>query len=185
MSEMRDSKTHDWRLVISWVLVVAWAAFIFFASAKSGLELDSGTGILSIVKRWLADVLSTLTGMPVDPSPIGHFAEYFVFGGLMLNAVACQLGVWEKPNSDVRAERQSDNKSKGTARRRSAPKTNGVAKACAIAVVAVAIYAVTDEIHQAFVPGRACDILDWLVDVAAASIAIIILSAIANRSQKA
>ncbi len=33
------------------------------------------------------------------------------------------------------------------------------------AVVFCAVYAVSDEFHQYFVPGRECDFLDWLADV--------------------
>jgi VanZ family protein len=43
------------------------------------------------------------------------------------------------------------------------------------AVFAVAIasaYAVTDELHQAFVPGRVPDVADWAVDTAGATIAV-------------
>ncbi|MBN1960169.1 MAG: VanZ family protein [Deltaproteobacteria bacterium] len=35
-----------------------------------------------------------------------------------------------------------------------------------------AIYAISDEIHQAFVPGRTCDIYDWLADIIGALIGI-------------
>ena len=73
--------------IVSWILVVLWAAVIFWASAHSGLDLDEGTGPLSVVKRWLAEVLSAAMGRPVDPSPIGHFGEYLVFGALLVNAL--------------------------------------------------------------------------------------------------
>ena len=32
----------------------------------------------------------------------------------------------------------------------------------------VSLYAATDELHQLFVPGRNCDVLDWLADSAGA-----------------
>lgn len=128
-------------MVIAWVLVGAWALVIFAMSAKSGLELDTGNGIVSLAKRWLASVLSELTGQPVDPSPIGHFGEYLVFGALLVNALRHHLPA-------------------------------GRAALSAIGVAAA--YAITDEIHQIFVPGRACDPLDWLVDVSAVALAALI-----------
>ncbi|HSM91322.1 MAG TPA: VanZ family protein, partial [Anaeromyxobacteraceae bacterium] len=37
-----------------------------------------------------------------------------------------------------------------------------------IALVAASLYGVTDELHQAFVPGRDADPLDWAADTAGA-----------------
>jgi VanZ family protein len=37
------------------------------------------------------------------------------------------------------------------------------------------LYGALDEIHQLFVPGRSCDIYDWLADVAGVILAIIVL----------
>ena len=38
-----------------------------------------------------------------------------------------------------------------------------------------AIYAATDEIHQYFVPGRQCDIFDWVADLLGVAFALFIL----------
>lgn len=132
---------EDKKTLIAWILAAAWAVVIFVMSAKSGFDLDNGTGIVSIVKRWLAGVLLGLTGRPVDPSPIGHFGEYLVFGALLVNALRHSL-------------------------------TAG--KAAFAAIGLAALYAVTDEFHQMFVPGRACDPADWLVDVSAVVLAALI-----------
>lgn len=40
-----------------------------------------------------------------------------------------------------------------------------------IAASLASLYGVTDEFHQSFVPGRTPDILDWLVDTCAATLA--------------
>ena len=123
---------------VAWTLVVVWSIAIFAASAKSGLDFELGTGPLEQIRRWLVDVLSAAFGHPVDPSPIGHFSEYLVFGALLFNAMRMHV----RPS-------------------------------CAVwsAIAIAAVYAVTDEFHQLFVPGRACDPADWLVDVVAACIA--------------
>ena len=134
-------ETRKRSIAIAWVLVVAWAVVIFVMSAKSGLELDKGMGVVSVLKRWLADALSSLTGQPVDPSPIGHFGEYLVFGVLLVNALRHYA-------------------------------TPGKVAFGAIAVAA--FYAATDEFHQMFVPGRACDPLDWVVDVSAVALAALV-----------
>ena len=52
-------------------------------------------------------------------------------------------------------------------------------------VCVVAVYAVTDEFHQLFVPGRACDPMDWLVDVCAAAIAALIAWLVLRRRKRA
>ena len=77
--------------VLAWIAVIVWAVLIFVASAKSGLDFDTGNGPLELVRRWLADALSSLMGRPIDPSPIGHFCEYLVFGALLFNTLRMQL----------------------------------------------------------------------------------------------
>jgi hypothetical protein len=37
-----------------------------------------------------------------------------------------------------------------------------------VAVAACSVYGVTDEVHQAFVPGRTPDVLDWAMDTVGA-----------------
>ena len=57
------------------------------------------------------------------------------------------------------------------------------------AVALSAFYAVTDEIHQIFVPGRAAEISDWLVDVsgaltgAAVAVLLLIIAAISKKKK--
>ena len=43
-------------------------------------------------------------------------------------------------------------------------------RAFALAVIVASIYGVTDELHQAFVPGRVPDVIDWAVDTLGALI---------------
>ncbi|MCC6222654.1 MAG: VanZ family protein [Thermoleophilia bacterium] len=44
-----------------------------------------------------------------------------------------------------------------------------------LAVAAASAYAATDELHQAFVPGRQAAALDWAVDTAGALIGVAVL----------
>jgi VanZ family protein len=48
--------------------------------------------------------------------------------------------------------------------------------ATAIAFALTAMYALSDEVHQSFVPGRMPDVRDWIVDVAGAALVLWILS---------
>lgn len=47
-----------------------------------------------------------------------------------------------------------------------------------VAIALASAYAVTDEIHQFFVPGRSTDPLDWLADTAGALVAVAIVSSV-------
>lgn len=45
-----------------------------------------------------------------------------------------------------------------------------------IALVVAGLYALSDEVHQGFVPGRVPDVRDWMVDVAGAALAVWLLA---------
>ena len=142
--------------VVAWGLVVVWAGVIFYASAKTGADFNSGNGIIAACAKWLAGVLSDALGGPVDPSPVGHFAEYLVFGALLANALLC------------------------TARVRDG-QPGWLSRPVALSVGIAAAYALTDELHQLFVPGRSCDPVDWAVDVCAALLGALLVHLIARR----
>lgn len=58
-----------------------------------------------------------------------------------------------------------------------------VRRAVLLAVVIASAYGVTDEFHQLFVPGRACDPVDWLVDTAGATLGALVAHAALRRFQ--
>jgi VanZ family protein len=43
-----------------------------------------------------------------------------------------------------------------------------------LAVAVTSAYGAMDELHQSFVPGRSCDVLDWVADTTGASLAVVI-----------
>ncbi|MEQ1559134.1 MAG: VanZ family protein [Methyloglobulus sp.] len=45
-----------------------------------------------------------------------------------------------------------------------------------VSLVFCSLYGVSDEWHQSFVPGRACDILDWVADSTGAGVAVLLLT---------
>ena len=49
------------------------------------------------------------------------------------------------------------------------------AKASQAVLLIIAVYAALDELHQLFIPGRSCDILDWTADMAAAIAGVLIV----------
>lgn len=86
--------THStWFVVASWAAVAAMAGVIFWMSANTGEQINSGLGIVSAVKAALASAIGALAGEEVDVSPIGHFAEYLLFGVVLANALRLHLGL--------------------------------------------------------------------------------------------
>lgn len=54
-------------------------------------------------------------------------------------------------------------------------------KALLAAVAICSVYAITDEWHQLYVPGRACDPVDWVVDTAGATLGALIAHGILKK----
>lgn len=58
-------------------------------------------------------------------------------------------------------------------------------RAALAAVVVASLYGVSDELHQYFVPGRSCDVVDWLADTGGAAVALAVLGAWQQRARPA
>lgn len=78
-------------VVLSWAVVLALLAIIFYMSAQTGEELDTETGIVSLVRDWLIAATTAFFGHPVDVSPVGHFTEFFLLGAALTNALRLHL----------------------------------------------------------------------------------------------
>lgn len=134
-----------------WAAVLLWAAFIFFMSAHTGADLDDGTGLVALMKRWLSNLMEPLVGSGVDVvSSLAHFCEYAVLGALLAAALWHSVQ-WEGSATE--------------------PRRWSVAL---IAAALASFYGATDEFHQYFVPGRMCDPVDWLVDTAGAAVGVVL-----------
>lgn len=57
-------------------------------------------------------------------------------------------------------------------------------RACMLAVACASLYGVSDELHQLFVPGRACDPLDWAVDTAGGALGACLAGIFAHRASR-
>ena len=144
--------TKRTKLILSWMAVVLWAAFIFFMSAHTGADLDDGTGLTAVIKRWLVSLAAPVFGPDTDVvSVAAHFAEYLAFGALLFHAL------W-----------------------RTAPEQRRGLLVVA-AVLIASLYGVTDEFHQSFVPGRLCDPADWLTDTLGATTGALAAWAVSRR----
>lgn len=122
-----------------WLPPLVWMALIFSASADRA-SFSRTSRLIGPVVRWLfphwTEEQVDLTVLVVRK--LAHFVEYAVLGGLLYRAF------WRTCQSGSRL-----------------PERRWAAYALAL----VALYAVTDEWHQAFVPGRHSSLFDVLVDV--------------------
>lgn len=64
---------------------------IFFMSAQTGEKLDTDSGIITIIRNALITLTTSIFGHEVDVSPIGHFAEFFLLGLGLVNALRLSL----------------------------------------------------------------------------------------------
>ena len=131
-------RSHRARLWVFGVLTVCVMLAIFFFSAQNADEsrqLSDGF-LASLIGRVLEALLPRLSGkgMDFDIRKYAHMAEFCVLG------VCCFLYASE--------------------RRRWAPDLHAALLALGFSL----LYAGTDELHQLFVPGRACRFTDVLVD---------------------
>ena len=141
--------------------------FIFFMSAHPGGE--SGALSKQIVTLIVSVVVPDYASLPLHEQAswfdgihlfirkLAHFTEFAILGGLVINLLA-RIPAFDK-NQD-------------------ACKTP--AASIAISWILTCAYAASDEIHQAFVPGRACMITDVLIDSAGALTGILLVAAIAH-----
>ena len=88
-----------------------------------------------------------------------HFTEYLVLGLSLFSTV--------REYDPVRLERNEQ-------LRRTALLSWGIG----------ALYALTDEVHQAFVPGRSCEIRDMLIDSCGVAAGVLIMAALRSRRTK-
>ncbi|MBQ3707949.1 MAG: VanZ family protein [Clostridia bacterium] len=127
--------------VILWILVLAWMALIFRFSMENADESSSTSGA---VIRWLLERLDK--GFPAL-SPAEQFdrieAWSFVVRKLAHFLIFTVLGLLAAAAFSVDL---------------------GPQEAFFAALALGIVYAAADEIHQAFVPGRACQLRDVLID---------------------
>ena len=125
-------------------------AFIFVQSQMP--EELSGRESNAIVQ-----MLAQLFGMEPEAIKFGvrkaaHFAEYLVLGCALV-PVAKERG---RSGSGSAAGKRERNGSSASVR--------GIGNACFLAWCIGTAYAVTDEVHQFFVPGRSCELRDMCID---------------------
>lgn len=134
------------------IVVIAIMAFIFFQSAlPADLSSEESGRVVDLIVRLFQGVA------PIDRETLvfivrkgAHFTEYMILGGFLVPAVKEWMAVDTTPVPVVR-ERIT-------------------------AWLAGTLYAVTDEIHQSFVPGRSCELRDMGIDSCGVLAGVLVVS---------
>jgi VanZ family protein len=137
--------------VVLWICVCLWAGVIFFMSAHTGSDFKDGTDFVAQIKRALDAWQQSVFGSSVDIVSSCAHFAEYTVFGVLLFVAVL---------------------------RRTTPR---LALAVIIAVACASLYGVSDEFHQLFVPGRACDPVDWLVDTCGATLGASVTFAIKKR----
>ncbi len=88
LSNPRETRAHSRVfLIASWFFVATMLAVIFYMSSKSGELIDTGSGIISLLRNALNAATTSFFGHAIDVSPIGHFTEFFLLGLALINAL--------------------------------------------------------------------------------------------------
>ena len=141
---------------VLWVAVLLWMTFIFCFSAQNGTQ---SAQLSEMAQQYIVK----LTGIPPAAQGVdyqfvlrktAHFSVYLVLGILCVTALLYT------------------------------PKPTRMAFKAALAIAISAGYAVTDELHQSFVAGRAARAFDVGIDTAGACCGMIIVLLIAGHYRK-
>lgn len=144
------------RKILAWALLIAWMAIIFIFSHQPAIESNELS--TAITTKVVDAVIRLIPKANINPAKLNHFIRkgahfsvYLVLGSLTVNALT------------------SIDKFKPDSRR---------VQVFLIALGICLVYAISDEIHQVFIPGRSGEIRDVLLDSMGALAGIVIMTII-------
>ncbi len=137
-----------------WVAVVLWMALIFAFSMETATESSATSG--GFIRTLLETFDGGFTDLPYAEQHLkiesfSYFvrkAAHFSVFGMLGVLVASAVSTYGL----------------------------GLRRTAGISLVVCALYAVSDEVHQVFVPGRACMVRDMLIDTCGACCGIVFVS---------
>jgi VanZ family protein len=139
-----------------WILTVAWAVQIFWASTDTFEPGRTQAVIARIIELFDPSVsLSTVKTLNAVARKLAHLSEYAILSFLLYRSFVSRPVV---NRSAVNKERL--------------PSGWRLAGWCILAATA---YSLTDELHQAFVPGRTASLRDCAIDATGAAIAMLLV----------
>ena len=137
--------------IIAWTLVAAWMALIFYLSHQTGSQSDG-------LSRYLAEFLLKLLHQPASAEQIigwDDILRSLAHGSAFF--ILALLTSWALTCVQVQDFRNA-----------------------LLALVISVLYAASDELHQIFVPGRACQLSDFLVDSAGVLLAVLLYQSVST-----
>ncbi|SCZ78107.1 VanZ family protein [Acidaminobacter hydrogenoformans] len=150
----------NFRKHFAWALVILWMAVIFSlsaqpASASNDLSRGITALIIDLIQKILPMVNLTLNDFNHYVRKNAHFIAYFLLGFLVINALMVGETV----------EKLKNFKERGSAAYR---------RRWLLAGLICVSYAISDEVHQLFVPGRGGQVKDVLIDSGGAATGILV-----------
>lgn len=147
-NDSKNKRKIIWKIA-SVLLVIIWMVMIFVMSGFPAEVSDGQSGVVVELVKSVFNITPEQPELFDNLTTIvrksAHALEYFVLGILLLNAIR---QFWPKKFK------------------------NGWAKYWYLAVIGAFLYSVTDEMHQAFVPGRSCELRDIIIDTVAACVGV-------------
>ena len=169
-------KKERYKRIFHIVLTVAIMGFIFLQSAMPDYASAQESGFFVNVAE---NVLNAITGKELNLDSLSfvirklaHFTEYAVFGCSLLLTTGDLIRSYKSRVEGLKAEPVTPN-----------PPAFYI-KSVLISWAIGTLYAVTDEFHQYFVPGRSCEVRDMILDSLGLATGIVILSLIYTRIKK-
>ena len=170
MDRMPDNRRFQFHLILTILVMV----FIFLQSALPAelSEQESGTIVLLLAGLLHADV--DLVSFVVRKA--AHFAEYLALGVCLWltvrDALARRLERMHGSPEDL-----SESPIPGCTTPQRMP-------SFFVPWAIGAFYAVTDEIHQYFVPGRSCELRDMLIDACGVAAGVVLCRLISRNARR-
>ncbi len=142
------------RKAFPWILVILWMALIFFFShqpATESSELSSG------ITRRITDIIEgTAPNININQESLSHIIRKCAHFGIYL--VLGFLVTYALNHNNISRQ-----------------------KIILLAFLICLLYAISDEIHQLYIPGRSGQVSDVLLDSAGGLVGIVLMSVIGRK----
>ena len=200
----KEIQKENIKRVITYTITLAIMVFIFVQSAMPDYASAEESNFFVEIAKAIIDSVSTAAINPEILSHIirklAHFTEYTVFGASLVMTVKSLMrkssfaefdSVESNSRESVSYESVSDEstsvaKTSKTALEQQIAANRSINRylfmTALLSWVCGTFYAITDEIHQYFVPGRFCDWKDVCIDSAGVALGCLICSLIVRKT---